>query len=42
LGRENSDGDSQTFIVCGPVPKTLDTCGLLLINRVLQHHGRDV
>jgi len=30
------------FMVCGPLPKTPNTCGPLLINRVLQYHGRAI
>jgi len=33
---------SQPCMVCGPIPKTLDTCGPLFINRVLQYHGRAI
>jgi len=33
---------SQPFMVCGPLPKTLIICGLLLIKRVLQYHGRAI
>jgi len=29
-------------MVCGPLPKTVNTCGPLLINRVLQYHGRTI
>jgi len=31
---------SQPFMVSGPLSKTLNTCDLLLIDRVLQYHGR--
>jgi len=31
---------SQPFMVYGPLLKTLNTCGSLLINRVLQYHGK--
>jgi len=30
------------FMVCGPLPKTPNTCGPLLINRVLEYHGRAI
>jgi len=30
------------FVVCGPLPKTPNSCGPLLINRALQYHGRAI
>jgi len=27
------------FMACDPLPKTLNTCGPLLINRIVQYHG---
>jgi len=33
---------SQPFMVCGPLPKTLNTCGPLLTNRILQYHHRAI
>jgi len=32
---------SQPFMIFGPLPKTVNTCGPLL-NRVLQYHSRAI
>jgi len=42
LGHENVDSGSQTFMVCDPAPKTLNTYGPLLIKRALHYHDRAI
>jgi len=38
----DEDSGSQPFMGCGLLLKTVNTYGPLLINRVLQYHGRAI